>query len=191
MTSPDPTGASGRQRLAQLRIISFACIGVIPLLAVMTLTLVPWEDLFAMPTGTSLTLPIAMGAAAAVGIRFLGNRVTPLPPTMDRTTAQRAGVARFQSTFFLRLAFAEMPAFVGLVSVFLGGQESAMPFFIGAAFALVLHLLFAVPNATTIARVERALDAQGGRSHLSAAFGVESRRGPTAADGYTGGATLH
>lgn len=194
MTRPDsttPNQPSGRQRLAQMRIISFAFIAIIPLLAVVTFVVVPAENIFAAPDVLSLVMPIAAGVLAAFGVMLVGNRVTPLPPETDLATAQRLGMARFQASFFLRLAFAEAPALVGLAAVFASGHESGIPFFIGGAIALLLHLVFAVPSASTVARIERGLDAQGARSRLSAAFGVDTGRGPTAEDDYTGGAILH
>ncbi len=149
--------------------------------------IVPSGSWFELPGAAGLALPVVVGVAAAGAIATVGHNVPAIPQATPAETATARGVAGFRSSFFIRLAFAEVPALVGLAAVFIAETPSMIPYLIGGAVSLVLLGLYVFPTRASVQRIERKLDRDGGRSRLAEAFGFRSVPGA----GYTGSATVH
>lgn len=179
--------ASPTARLTAMRMIAGAFFAAVVMFALVVSLIVPSEYWFEMPDILGLALPAVAGVAAAGGIVTVGHNVVAIAPTDPADRATATAVNRFQASMFVRLAFAELPAFVGLAAVLVSAHPSAIPFLIGAVFSLVLHAVYAFPTRASVRRVERKLDREGGRSRLAESFGFGSGPG----NGYTGSATVH
>lgn len=179
MTANSP--AQGPGPLLTLRIIAAAFIASAVIIAAPISFMIPSETWFAMPSAVSLALPLVVGAAAFGGIVTIGHRVPAVSPSTPPDEARSAAVGAFQTSFFLRLAFAEVPVLVGVAASVMDENGSAIPYVIGAVITLALHAAYAFPSAASVRRIERRLDRDGGRSALSRALGVATGPG-----GYTG-----
>lgn len=181
MTTSSP--APGAGQLAVMRMIAGAFIGSALILALPVSFIVPSETWFAMPSVLSLALPIVLGAAALAGVLTVGHRVPAIARATPPERARTEAVGAFQTTFFIRLAFAEVPVLVGIAASVIDENGSAIPYAIGAVISLILLATYAFPSPASVRRVERQLDREGGRSHLSRALGVATGPGGYSGDG--------
>lgn len=176
---PDP-------RLMTIRMIAGSFFGMVLLLGVVIAFVVPSEEWFANPGLLGLVLPVAGGALGLVLTLTMGHSVRAISPTAPPDQAASAAFTAFQSSLFIRLAAAEVPALVGIAAVFITDEPSAVPYLIGGAITLVLLAAYAFPTAASVRRIERRLDREGGRSRLSDSLGLGAGPG----NGYTGNATI-
>ena len=111
---------------------------------------------------------------------LLGYRAPAIAPGTEASAAMRTARTSFQTGFTLRFALCETPALLALVLLFVQDPPSAMTYVIGGVLALILMAVHVWPGARVIARVERNLDRDGGRSQLAAALRGQSppRTGP-------------
>jgi hypothetical protein len=115
-------------------------------------------------------VPWLLGALAVVAhvlCTSIGYRVPAVPPATPAGEAAVAGRMAFQQSTFLRLALCESIAVVGIVLGFAVPPRTGMTVVIGVVLSLALLLLHVWPGARVVGRVERSLDRDGGRSHLT------------------------
>lgn len=182
MPGPSPQGYLGT-----LRMLAAAFLGATVLVVFAMTFVIPSESWFEMPDMIGFALPIVVGVLAFGGVLTVGHQTPAIPQGTPPDQASAAAKQHFQTTMFVRLAFAEVPLFAGIAAAFLSVDPSLVPVLIGAVIALILHLSYAFPHAASVRRVERRLDRDGGRSGLAEALGMGA--GPMAS-GYTGGGTV-
>ncbi|WP_261165483.1 hypothetical protein [Microbacterium sp. Marseille-Q6965] len=182
------TGAMGTARLRTMRTIALAYLGAIPVMTIALVFVAPSSDPWGMPDLPGLIAPAVVGVAAWAGIITVGFRVPPLPASNVRVRDD-AGVAAYQSTMFVRMAFATLPALVSVALLFSLPGATMITYAIGGAISLVLLAVYVYPNRFNAHLVERRLDGAGARSGLVEALGLGD--GPATPTDYTGSATFH
>lgn len=151
--------------ILSLRVVVGAVMGF---LVVMALAL--WfvlDDHGAMPDVLWLAILAAVAVAMAAALLTIGYRTPALAPGTRPDEAARVGRTSFQSGTMLRMSLAEAPAIVGLALAFVAGSGGYVLYLLGAVVSMVLLSLHAMPSDGTIARTERSLDREGGRSDLA------------------------
>ena len=184
MTTPSPGTENGTY--AALRMMAVAFLGAIVAIGAATAVIIPLETWFDAPAALSLIVTLLVGVAAVGGMLTVGHNVPAVPASASTEAATAQGVTAFRTSFMVRLAFGEVPALVGLAMSVADENGSAVPFLIDAAISLVLLGLYAYPSVTSVRRIERKLNREGGHAQLVRAFGLDGG----AASGYTGGGTV-
>lgn len=150
-----------RTRMQSLRVLSFAFIGMLPVLALVAVLVLGLD-----------TYPSAVLAAALFALNLLafglaeaiGYRAPAVPAGTEPDAALQQGLTALQQTTTVRLAITEAPALVGLATAFATG--SAWPYLISAFWAALSMAWHGWPHRRAVAKVQRSLDRSGGRSGL-------------------------
>lgn len=180
-----PTPAASRLRI--LRTIAISYLGAIPMIGIALTFMVPSDDPWGTPDLLGILLPIVVGAACWAAILTIGLRVPALPA--DAPIDPGAGIASYQASMFVRIAFATLPAILSVALLFALPHATLVTYAIGAVISLVLIAVYVYPNRYNVALVERRLDRHGARSLLAAGLGLDG--GPEAPRDYTGTARFH
>lgn len=176
-------------RVRTMRTMCLAFMGSVIVIGVAVAFMFEFDDLLTAPDLLGLVGPLVVAALAIGAILTVGMNVPAVPASTDALASTLAGIGSYQSTLFVRLAFATLPAYVAIALMFIASHPSLVTYAIGAVAAIVLIAVFAFPNRFNARLIERRLDRAGGRSGLSRALGFESR--PEAPAGYHGNATFH
>lgn len=183
VTTPPTPAAS---RLRALRTIAIAYLGAIPLIGVAMTFVVPSGDPWGVPDLLGLVIPIVVGAACWAAILTIGLRVPALPA--GTPTDPGVGIASYQTSMFVRIAFATLPAILSVALLFALPHATLVTYAIGAVISLVLIAVYVYPHRYNAALVERRLDRAGGRSLLTTHLGLD---GPQPPQDDTGSARFH
>lgn len=175
-------------RLRMLRTIAIGYLGAIVMIGIAMTFITPAEDPWGAPDALGIVLPLAVGAAAWIAVLTVGLRV-PALPARDVEIDRTAGLGAFQTSMFLRAAFAMLPALVSVALQFALPHATLVTYAIGGAVSLVLVAVYVYPQRYSVRLVERRLDRDGARSGLAASLGLDG--GPEAPSDYTGSATFH
>lgn len=147
-----------------LTVMAYAFVAAIVVLGVVVAMMTAGS-----PTETTpMMLGVLIGLICAGLIQFLGYRIPALPAgaAPDPATV----LEPYRASMMLRFALADTPALVSFAATiaFVGNVVSYLP---GALISLALMIVHVVPNRGLVTRIERRLDADGGRSRLSVLFG--------------------
>ncbi|OCG73559.1 hypothetical protein [Microbacterium sediminis] len=183
-TQPAPAAA----RLRILRTIAIAYLGAIPMIGIVLTFITPADDPWGAPDLLGIVVPLAIGAAAWIGVLTFGLRM-PALPARDVEIDRTAGLGAYQTTLFQRVAVAMLPALVSVALQFALPHATLITYAIGGVISLVLVAVYVYPNRYNVRLVERRLDRDGARSGLSQSLGFDG--GPEAPSNYTGSATFH
>lgn len=149
-----PTDALGRA----LRLVSFAMLGGVVLIAVVAMFTVGDEP----GTGTDAFGQILVSVVFVAAALFIPRRIVrPWPATAAPDEVKAAGQLR--SAAFLSLVFAELPTLIGLVNSFARGVW--LPVAIGALFS-VAGLLLTAPTSGRMREWLAQLESAGARTGL-------------------------
>lgn len=150
-----------------LRTVVAASMGMLPILAVIVVLMgLEWGI---HPGGlvTALVLNvIAFATAELVGYR------TPAAPAGDAQRARAMGLDQLRATTFLRMAVTDAPAVLSFAIAVVTGN--ALVYLVGAVLALASMAWHAWPSTRVARKLERSLDRDGGRSHVSELLGASS-----------------
>ncbi|TDE13557.1 hypothetical protein [Jiangella asiatica] len=156
-TSPEggaPTDELGRALL----VVSFAMLGGVVMIAVLTLVALTDEPGTALDAATALVVSGVFLAAAWLMPRRL---IRPWPASTAPDPVKAAGQLR--TAAFLSLVFSELPALVGMVNSV--ARNAWLPVVIGAILS-VFGLLATAPSGQRLRQWLAHLESQGARTGL-------------------------
>lgn len=172
-------------RIRALRTIALSYLGSIPLIGVVVALAVPGDHLWGAPDLLGIVAPIVTGLACWVAVVTIGLRVPALPAG---ATDPVGAVTAYQTSLFVRIAFATLPALLSIPLLFVLPHATMITFAIGAVISLVLLAVYVYPHRYNASLVERRLDRAGGRSLLTTHLGLD---GPQPPQDDTGSARFH
>jgi hypothetical protein len=153
----------------QLRLLSFMLMGSIIALGVaLFFVLGPRDGALAGPALWANATVIAVSVGAFAMLHNIGYRapaVSPTEPRSDHTAA-------FQTSYFLRFAFAEVPALVSFVLAFVVVQGGIALYLVGGVVSFALAALHVYPSERVIERYRAQLEREGGTSYLREDLGL-------------------
>lgn len=128
------------------------------------------------PDGTEPSLPVLLGALAAVAVGFflaqsVGYRAPALAPGLSEAEARRTSLAVFQSRQLLRAAFTEIPIIAALALTF-ALDEGPWPMVVATVAGVPAMLFHLLPTRRVVDRVRLGLESGGARSYLPEALGT-------------------
>lgn len=165
--------------LSRLRIVVLAVMGGLVVIAAALAAVLGGDDGgFDAPPMALIVVPLVVGAFVHGVVEAVGYRVAPIAPHTDPAAAATESGARFTQALVLRVALCES---VGIASVALAFVVSSGGFWLyaeGAAASMALLAYHCLARERPIGRVQRALEAGDGESHLREALGVPPKLEP-------------
>lgn len=158
-TAPGPTQDTFFQGVRILSLAMIAAVALFGVVAVLTLGGLGEYPSPAVSAGLFGANVCAFAVAELMGYR------TPAAPAGDDEAAHDLGRQTLQSTTTFRLVVTEAPAVASLVLAFVLG--SGWTYVVGGFWALLFMAWHGYPSRRVLARLERSLDREGGRSRLT------------------------
>lgn len=171
MTSPDPatpTPDSGVAHLRPIQLVS-AAIGIGALMITAMRVLVDPEP--TPPSWAAVVVVLVAIVVATALITVYGYSVPSLPDGLPRENAASTSLRYFGQTTVLRSALAQIPVLMAFAASFLFAPHSWLPLLVALPVTLALFWWHAWPTPRTAAAVEKGLEADGAKSHLSETLG--------------------
>jgi hypothetical protein len=167
---PGAAGGTGGSRdlLLGIRSVFLSYCVTLVGVGVVTAVIQSTDSLSGGPGWSPGPVTVAVGLAGVLCLVAIRVVERPLDPSTDATLA-----GGYRTRFFLRLAFAEVPALLGFVAFLVSSQ--AWMYLIGGAFSLI-GLWRAAPTARSLRRDQQVLAASGSQRSLVAV--LRGRVGP-------------
>lgn len=156
---------SVQNRLQAQRVLALSVIGMVPILAVVAVLVLGLEDYPSPVVAAGLFVLNLLAFATA---EMVGYKTSAVAPGTEPDSALRHGLDAMQETMIIRFAITEAPAILALAGAFVTG--SAWTYLVGGFWALLSMGWHVWPSRRITAKLERSLDRDGGRSHLTDVF---------------------
>ncbi|KRE37820.1 hypothetical protein ASG73_09330 [Janibacter sp. Soil728] len=164
--------ASPSESLQAQRILAMSVIGMVPILGVVSALVF---DLHEYPSPLLAGGLFLLNVAAFGLAEVIGYKTPAIAPGTEPDAAQRQSVTAMQQSMILRFAVTEAPAILAFAGAAVTG--SAWVYLVGGFWALLSMVWHVWPSRRIAAKLERSLERDGGRAHLTELFGGVSSPG--------------
>jgi hypothetical protein len=162
--SLDSTNSPAQAPMTQLRVLAATLGGALVVIGVALYFAAGNVDEYP-PTWVPATLGV-LAVLSFVVSELLGYRANPIAPGTDPETAKRSSVQAFQSGLIMRFAVSEAVAIVAVALTFVVEPVTVQTYLVGMVLSLALFAVHVWPHERAVAKVQAALERDGGTSYL-------------------------